>query len=35
MELEIVGKNLEGWESIQEYVKKKIGKLGRYLPNID
>jgi len=33
--MEIVGKNLEGWESIQEYVKKKIGKLGRYLPKID
>lgn len=35
MEMEIVGKNLEGWESIQEYVRKKIGKLERYLPKMD
>jgi putative sigma-54 modulation protein len=35
MELEIAGKNLEGWDSIQEYVRKKVGKLGRYLQKID
>ncbi len=35
MGLEIVGNNLEGWDSIQEYVQKKIGKLGRYLSKID
>ena len=34
MELEIAGKNLDGWDSIQEYVKKKVEKLNRYLPGI-
>ena len=34
MELEIAGKNLDGWDSIQEYVKKKVEKLNRYLPKI-
>jgi putative sigma-54 modulation protein len=35
MELEIAGKNLDGWDSIQDYVKKKVEKLKRYLPRID
>ena len=35
MELEIAGKNMDAWDSIQEYVKKKVEKLGRYLPRID
>ena len=34
MKLEIVGKNLDSWDSIQEYAKKKVGKLNRYLPRI-
>jgi putative sigma-54 modulation protein len=34
MELEIMGKNLDGWDSIQEYVKKKVEKLKHYLPKI-
>lgn len=35
MELQIFGKNLEISPTIQGYVQKKIGKLARYLPNID
>ena len=32
MELEIFGKNLEVSDEIQAYVRKKVGKLARYLP---
>ena len=34
MELEITGKNLDGWDLIQGYVTKKVEKLNRYLPRI-
>ncbi|HEX75925.1 MAG TPA: ribosome-associated translation inhibitor RaiA [Dehalococcoidia bacterium] len=34
MELQIVGKNTEISQPIQDYVQKKIGKLARYLRNI-
>lgn len=34
MELEIFVKNLELTEAIEAYVRKKVGKLGRYLGNI-
>jgi putative sigma-54 modulation protein len=36
MKLEIVGKNnVEISETIQAYIEKKVGKLGRYLPTLD
>ncbi len=35
MELQIVGKNLEITEAIDDYVRKKFEKLLRYLPGID
>jgi putative sigma-54 modulation protein len=35
MELEIIAKHLEDREAVEAYVDKKIGKLSRYLPNID
>lgn len=35
MELEIIAKNLKDTETIESYVNKKIGKLSRYLPNIN
>ncbi len=35
MELEIIAKNLEDAETIESYVNKKIGKLSRYLSNIN
>jgi putative sigma-54 modulation protein len=35
MELEIISKHLEDREAVESYVDKKIGKLSRYLPNID
>ncbi len=34
MELQIIGKNLEVPEAVQQYIQKKIGKLSRYLSNI-
>jgi putative sigma-54 modulation protein len=36
MKVEIVGKNnVEISETIQAYIEKKVGKLGRYLPTLD
>jgi len=36
MELQIVAKNgVEVSETLQAYVEKKVGKLGRYLPTLD
>ncbi len=35
MKLQIITKNVEASETIQEQAKKKIGKLSRYLPTID
>jgi putative sigma-54 modulation protein len=34
MQLTITGKNLEITDSLRKYVEKKIGRLDRYLPNI-
>ena len=34
MELQIVGRNMEISQAIQDYVERKIGKLARYLPKI-
>lgn len=34
MELQITGKNVEILEVVESYIRKKIGKLTRYLPNI-
>ena len=35
MKLQIITKNVEVSEAIQEQVKKKVNKLSRYLPTID
>ncbi|MBC7222895.1 MAG: ribosome-associated translation inhibitor RaiA [Anaerolineae bacterium] len=35
MQLTIKGKNVEVTDTLRQYVEKKIGKLDRYLPNID
>ncbi|MGQ9456700.1 MAG: ribosome hibernation-promoting factor, HPF/YfiA family [Anaerolineae bacterium] len=35
MQLTIKGKNVEVTETLRKYVQKKIGKLDRYLPDID
>ncbi len=35
MQVNITGKNLEVTDSLREYVEKKIGRLDRYLPNIN
>lgn len=35
MQLIITAKNMEITERLREYVEKKVGKLDRYLPNID
>ncbi len=35
MQVNITGKNLEVSDSLREYVEKKIGRLDRYLPNIN
>jgi len=34
MNLEIIGRNIEITEALEEYVQKKLGKLERYLPDI-
>ena len=34
MELEVFGKNLEVSEAIQDYARKKVGRLARYLPRL-
>jgi putative sigma-54 modulation protein len=35
MELIIKGKNMEVTEQLRQYVERKIGRLDRYLPNVD
>jgi len=34
MELQITGKNLELLPAVRRYIERKVGKLGRHLPNI-
>ena len=34
MELQITGKNVELAPAVRRYIERKLGKLGRYLPNI-
>ncbi len=35
MQVNITGKNLEVTDSLRQYIEKKIGRLDRYLPNIN
>ena len=34
MELQITGKNMEVAPEVRHYIERKLGKLGRHLPNI-
>jgi len=35
MEIQIVGKNMEITQTVEDYIQKKVDKLSRYLPKID
>ncbi len=34
MELQIIGKNVQLAPEVRDYIERKLGKLGRHLPNI-